>query len=125
MIECLECSARLLPVVSRQQRAALMKRVDSMQDSLESSEQTAPWVRAEWTTEQCEDVRESMARLVSLEDSQEAGHGPTVTSAVTGLLTALDNVSESFVDRAEVLLAALRDGGEAGAGARDGIHKNS
>eukprot|EP01047_Picozoa_sp_COSAG01_P130082 COSAG01_NODE_59618_length_299_cov_0.940000_1_plen_53_part_10 len=51
-------------------------------------------------------------RITSLEDSQEAGQGSTVTSEVTSLLSALDGVSESFVDRAEVLLRAVQEGGE-------------
>eukprot|EP01047_Picozoa_sp_COSAG01_P092550 COSAG01_NODE_23897_length_797_cov_82.789398_1_plen_148_part_01 len=47
LVQCLECSVRLLSVVPRHQRSALAKRVDSMQDSLEG-EETAPWVGAEW-----------------------------------------------------------------------------
>ena len=44
--------------------------------------------------------------------SQEAS---TVTSAVTSLLSALDNVSASFVDRAEVLAVACRQEARRGA----------
>jgi hypothetical protein len=110
----------LLMAVPRQQRMALLKQVMVLQDSLEG-EVVAPWVGAEWTTEQCEAVGELMARVVSLEDSKEAGEGAAVLSAVTSLLSALDSVSESFVDRAEVLLVAVQGGGEAGATALAGV----
>jgi hypothetical protein len=120
LVQCLECSVRLLPVVPRHQRSGLAKRVDSMQDSLES-EETAPWIEAEWTTEQCEAVGESVTRVMALQDSPEATEAAMVMSAVTSLLSALDSVCESFVDRAEVLLAALQSGGEAGAGALAGV----
>eukprot|EP01047_Picozoa_sp_COSAG01_P027718 COSAG01_NODE_1837_length_9083_cov_143.534617_2_plen_1123_part_00 len=122
LVQCLECSARLLPAVPRQQRAALSMRVDLMQDMLEEGEQLAPsWIEAEWTAEQCEAVGESVARVVSLEGTPEAGEGPKVVSAVTSLLSALDSVSESFVDRADALLAALQNGDESGAGALAGV----
>jgi hypothetical protein len=62
-----------------------------------------------------------VARVMALQDSPEATEASMVMSAVTSLLSALDSVCESFVDRAEVLLAALQDGGEAGAGALAGV----
>eukprot|EP01049_Picozoa_sp_SAG25_P016933 SAG25_NODE_4125_length_883_cov_126.173469_1_plen_293_part_11 len=89
-----------------------MKRVVLLQDSLEGDE-VAPWVRAEWTTEQCEAVGEPMVGVMSLEGgSKEAQTANAVRSAVMSLLSALDSLSENFVDRAEVLLTALQEGGE-------------
>eukprot|EP01047_Picozoa_sp_COSAG01_P003920 COSAG01_NODE_123_length_25210_cov_348.799434_5_plen_1182_part_00 len=125
LLGCLECASRLLMAAQHQQCMTLMKRVVLLHEGLEGGgeggEAVAPWVAAEWTAEQCEAVGESIMRITSLEDSQEAGQGSTVTSAVTSLLSALDGVSESFVDRAEVLLRALQEGGEVGVSALAGV----
>jgi hypothetical protein len=123
LVQCLECAARLLMVVPRKQRAALMKRVEVVQDSLEG-EALAPWAGAEWAAEHSEPVSEAMTRVLSLEGSPEAEKSSTVTSVVTDLLSVLDSVSESFADRAEVLAAAVQGGGEASALAVVGVLKH-
>ena len=95
LFDCLECAARLLMAMQRQERTALMKRVVLLQDSLEGDE-VAPWVRAEWTTEQCEAVGEPMVGVMSLEGgSKEAQTANAVRSAVMSLLSALDSLSAS------------------------------
>jgi hypothetical protein len=44
--------------------------------------------------------------------SKEVSNSEAVMSAVVDLLSSLDSMAESFVDRAEVMLATLRGGGE-------------
>ena len=60
-----------------------------------------------------------------LESSKETGQGDAAEAAVTKLLLALDRLAASCVERAEVLQAALQQGGEAASLALTGVLEHS
>eukprot|EP01047_Picozoa_sp_COSAG01_P042494 COSAG01_NODE_3714_length_5769_cov_15.948501_2_plen_1619_part_01 len=53
-----------------------------------------------------------MTCVMSMQSSKEVSNSEAVMSAVVDLLSSLDSMAEGFVDRAEVMLATLRGGGE-------------
>jgi hypothetical protein len=108
--DCLECTATaVLPSFGRQERVALSRRVNELQDSLDMTER-AVWVMSEWSREHVQEMAENILAV------QACAHGtcPDVDAiaAVGRLLANLDAVAAAHADCARALRSALQRGGE-------------
>ena len=100
----LECALRGLSCVARKERKELTRRIERLLGELESGVECegGAWVTAEWTSEQACAVAEAMQRVRSMDASSKV-HEAEVSSAVTALVQAVEQVASSHVDRCEVL----------------------
>jgi hypothetical protein len=101
----LECTNEALVQIGRKERQGLLVRTETLLDQLESDH--LAWMGAVWEPEHALLVAQAAERVLSMQGMGAAD----VTGAVTGLLTALEEVASAHEPRAEVLLAALQSGG--------------
>ena len=105
----LECIARIMPAsVARKDRKELTKRTDTLLEDLDKEAMPA-WLASPWTEDQAATVMEASEALWAQENATGASSS-SVAGVVARVLTALEQVAASHVDKAEALLASMQDG---------------
>ena len=105
----LECIGRMIPAsVSRKDRKELTKRTDALLEDLDKQE-SAEWLVSVWMEEQAVAVVEASEALWAAEKTPDM-FSSDVASIVSSVLSALEEVMASHVDKAEVLLASMQGG---------------